>query len=96
MSCTSGAGGPRLGTYVALRVAHDTAAHHRQPGRCLLPEVGWDRCQALTGNPFGTGVCHLGPLRPGDVSVTNDLQNQTGQDHHGPDLNFLVELRASS
>ena len=47
----------------------------------------------MTGNPFGTDVCHLGPLRPGDISVTNDLQRQTGQDRHGPDLHFLVELR---
>ena len=35
----------------------------------------------------------LGPLRPGDISVTNDLQKGAGQDHHGSDLHFLVELR---
>jgi hypothetical protein len=32
-------------------------------------------------------------LRSGDISVTNDLQKRTGQGHHGPDLQFLVELR---
>ena len=47
----------------------------------------------MTGNPFGTDVCHLRPLRPGDIPVTNDLPRQTGQDHHGPDLQFQVELR---
>ncbi len=47
----------------------------------------------MTGNPFGTAQCHLRPLRPGDISVTNDLQRQTGRDYHGPGLHFLVELR---
>ena len=47
----------------------------------------------MTGNPVGTDVCHLRPLRPGDISVTNDLQRRTGQDHYGPDLHFQVELR---
>src|SRR5450631_2396847 len=67
---------PRLGTYLALRAAHDTAARHQQPGRWLLPEAGWARCQVMTGNPFGTDVCHLRPLRPGDISVTNDLRSE--------------------
>ena len=58
---------PRLGTYLARRAAHDTAARHRQPGRCLLQEAGRDRCQGMTGNPFGTDVCHLRPHRPGDI-----------------------------
>jgi hypothetical protein len=56
-------------------------------------ETGWKRCRGMTGKPFGTAQCHLRPLRPGDISVTNDLQRQTGQDHHGPGLQFLVELR---
>jgi hypothetical protein len=84
MSCTGGSGSPRLGTYLARRAAHDTAARHHEPGRWLLPELGWDRCQVMTGNPFGTDVCHLMPLRPGDISVTNDLQRRTGQGRHGP------------
>ena len=47
----------------------------------------------MAGDPFGTDVCHLGSLCPGDISVTNDLQRRTGQGRHGPDLHFLVELR---
>ena len=56
-------------------------------------ESGLRGCQPVTGNPFGTAQCHLCPLCPGDISVTNDLQKRTGQDHDGPDLHFLVELR---
>ena len=78
---------------MALRAAHDTAVHHRQPGRYLLPEADGGRCQGMTGSPFWTDVCHLDPLRPGDISVTNDLQRRTGQGRYGPDLHFLVELR---
>jgi hypothetical protein len=47
----------------------------------------------MAGNPFGAAQCHLCPLCPGDISVTNDLHRRTGQDHDGPDLYFLVELR---
>jgi hypothetical protein len=39
-------------------------------------ETGWKRCRGMTGKPFGTAQCHLRPLRPGDISVTNDLQTQ--------------------
>ena len=47
----------------------------------------------MTGNPFEAVQCHLWPLCPGDISVTNDLQRGTGQSHSGSDLYFLVELR---
>jgi hypothetical protein len=47
----------------------------------------------MTGDPFGAVQCHLLPLCPGDISVTNDLPEQTSQGRHGPDLDFLVELR---
>ena len=47
----------------------------------------------MAGNPFRAAECHPCLLRPGDISVTNDLQRQTGQDYRGPDLYFLVELR---
>ena len=66
----------------------------RSAGRGIKShEAGWGRCHGMTGNPFGTDVCHLRPLRPGDIPVTNDLLRGTGQDNHGPDLRFQVELR---
>jgi hypothetical protein len=44
--------------------------------------------------PASTGTAHTGPHSClGDISVTNDLQRRTGQDRHGPDLRFRVELR---
>jgi putative restriction endonuclease len=45
--------------------------------RCVFrggEEVGLRSCQRMTGNPCGTAQCHLRPLCPGDISVTNDLQ----------------------
>jgi len=66
----------------------------RSAGRGIKShEAGWGRCHGMTGNPFGTDVCHLGPLCPGDIPVTNDLLRGTGQDHRGSELRFQVELR---
>jgi hypothetical protein len=67
MSCAGGAGSPRFGTYPPRRAAHDTAPTVASRAAALLPAAGWGRCQGMTGNSFGTDVCHLGPLYSGDI-----------------------------
>ena len=57
------------------------------------PRDPWRECQRMTGNPFRAAECQPYPVCPSDMSVTNDLHRQTGQDRHGSDLHFLVELR---
>ncbi len=90
----------RLAREVGLRAdVHGVNSLSRRRHPLLRNQVSGDSrgpsegCQRMTGNPFEATPCHLRPHCPGDISVTNDLPKRTGQDHHGSDLHFLVELR---